>query len=407
MPQLARNAQAIKGAKCPPDKRQGQYTIEGVPNLYLIVSKTGTKSWQVRYKRRIEGKERLRSKPLGRFPAVGLKEATQARDALMAEVHKGADPVAQLKENRQQEIAPTLGELAERWMSKHVEKNLRQTTANFYHTCLQAFILPELGLTPADKVTRRDIIDLTEKIADESTPRMANSVGSTITTIYRWAEDHELVGVNPAYRIPKHVGNNVTRERILTDAEFPVFWRALNGTNFALIFRLLLASGQRVGEVVGAQVPEFDFENSDGPIWIIPKGRSKNKLPHVVPITPLALGLWHDALDCHANETHIFPAQRPSSNTPHIRRDSVTNAMTRIRTQHNFNDLVTHDLRRTVYTKLGKLRIASDIKSRCFNHIAAARSSKVAKNYDQWEYLDEKRAALTAWEDELMQLIKS
>lgn len=53
-----------------------------------------------------------------------------------------------------------------------------------------------------------------------------------------------------------------------------------------------------------------------------------------------------------------------------------------------------HDLRRTVVTGMGPLRIDRFIKSKVLNHIVRGES---IDHYDMWDYYDQKREALEKW----------
>ena len=52
-----------------------------------------------------------------------------------------------------------------------------------------------------------------------------------------------------------------------------------------------------------------------------------------------------------------------------------------------------HDLRRTMRTHLGKLRIPPHITERCLNHSLG----RIVQIYDLGDYIDERREALERW----------
>ena len=61
-----------------------------------------------------------------------------------------------------------------------------------------------------------------------------------------------------------------------------------------------------------------------------------------------------------------------------------------------------HDLRRTFRTRLPQLGIPADIRDRLMNHIP---TDVGTKHYDRYQYLDEKRAALMAWDASLSAIL--
>ena len=61
------------------------------------------------------------------------------------------------------------------------------------------------------------------------------------------------------------------------------------------------------------------------------------------------------------------------------------------------------DIRRTVETMLEALGISKETRAQLLSH---GISGVQAAHYDRHEYLDEKRAALVAWENRLMAVIR-
>lgn len=57
-----------------------------------------------------------------------------------------------------------------------------------------------------------------------------------------------------------------------------------------------------------------------------------------------------------------------------------------------------HDIRHTISTNLGHLRVAQEIIDRVMQH---AVGSRMSRTYNQWEYVDQKREALEKWADHL------
>ena len=77
--------------------------------LYLLVSKTGAKSWLLRIQR--DG--RRRDLGLGGYPAVSLADARAAAAAMKASVVKGADPTAEKRKRKLQAALPTFSVAAQ------------------------------------------------------------------------------------------------------------------------------------------------------------------------------------------------------------------------------------------------------------------------------------------------------
>ena len=126
--------------------------------------------------------------------------------------------------------------------------------------------------------------------------------------------------VNPADRVGRggRYGTQRVDERYLTDAEIVLFWRALSQSTIdertQLVLKLLLLTGQRPSEVRCAEAGELRLDG-EHPEWHLPgivrekgkppKRRTKNGLPHLVPLPPLPANLRSRACGRRAGRLSI------------------------------------------------------------------------------------------------------
>ena len=82
------------------------------------------------------------------------------------------------------------------------------------------------------------------------------------------------------------------RDRVLSDEEATAIWRAAGETThpFGAIVRLLMLTGQRREQVAGMTWAEL---SEDLATWMIPATRTKNGIPHLVPLSQPARELLH------------------------------------------------------------------------------------------------------------------
>ena len=142
----------------------------------------------------------------------------------------------------------------------------------------------------------------------------ANRCQSLVSGVMNWAVSEDLLDVSPTHGITKR-GAETVRQRVLSDAELKTFWGALRPTRIDDAIRLLLLLGQRREEVCYADKSELSVDT-----WSIPgrlTGRTKNKLPHIVPLTPYARKLFHDGF--HFYPTTLSPRSRHCSGARHQR----------------------------------------------------------------------------------------
>ena len=100
-----------------------------------------------------------------------------------------------------------------------------------------------------------------------------------------------LVDTNPVIGTNKAT-DEVHRDHVVWDHELATIWRACRDDDYGRTVRLLILTGQRREEIGAMEWGELDLA---GGLWSIPKGRTKNGLPHDVPLSPLALGLLADS----------------------------------------------------------------------------------------------------------------
>ncbi len=185
-----------------------------LPGFGVRVRPTGAMSYVVVY-RAGSG----RGAPVRRYTIANVGKAapeaarTRAKVILGAVAH-GHDPAGEKATERG---TLTISELADRFMSEHVEQKRKPGTAVFYRHLLDKVIKPELGATKADKVTRTQVARLHGSL--KRTPFQANRVLAVIGSMYTFAGRSGIVaeGMNPARRIEQF--KEQRRERFLTGKE--------------------------------------------------------------------------------------------------------------------------------------------------------------------------------------------
>jgi integrase len=212
---------------------------------------------------------------------------------------------------------------------------------------------------------------------------------------------------NPVLLVPKAIENG-PRERVLTDAELALIWRCTaHGGDYDCIVRLLLMTAARRDEVGAMEWSEFG--NGPPAVWTLPAGRSKNGVPHEVPLGPLALAQ--------------LPARRPGNrfvfSGPETRFSGWSQSKARLdrrmqkAMEENFLTVhgrparpgevslphwTLHDLRRTFSTWANETGIEPHIVEACLNHVSGAARRGVAGIYNKARYRAQKSAVLAVWE---------
>jgi integrase len=271
-----------------------------MPGFGVRVRASGAKSYVVVY-RAGSG----RGAPVRRYTIAGVGKITPASArtrarAILGQVAHGRDPAGDKTSERG---TPTIAELAERFLSEHVETKRKPGTAAFYRHVLMKIVMPELGTSKADKVTRTQIAKLHAKLHE--TPFQANRVLAVVGSMYAFAGRTGAVpeGTNPVRKIDKF--KEYRRERFLTGAELErlgaaireaetkgIPWdvdeakpkakhlpRAKNrfskiGPFAAAALRLLLLTGCRLREILHLRWEHVDLERG---LLFLPDSKSGRK----------------------------------------------------------------------------------------------------------------------------------
>jgi integrase len=182
-----------------------------LPCFGVRVRPTGAMTYMVVYRGGAGRGAPFRRFTVGTVGKITPEAARKRAKAILGAVAHGQDPAAERASERG---ALTLNELADRFMSEHVEQKRKPGTVVFYRHLLDKIIRPELGTTRADKVTRATVARLHGKLRE--TPFQANRVLAVIGSMYVFGGRNAAVpeGYNPSQRIEKFKEDR--RERFLT-----------------------------------------------------------------------------------------------------------------------------------------------------------------------------------------------
>ena len=195
---------AIKSLK--PKAERYEKWETGRKGFGIRVAPGGRKTWV--YLFRFEGKPRRMS--LGTFPQMGLS-AAHTRHAKAAEkLERGADPGAELVCQRKAEReAETVADLANEYIERYARKEKRSGDQD--ERTIARDIIPALGTRKAKDVSRRDIIQMLDKIEGRGSPVMRNRTASLISKLFVFGLDRGIVTASPAVGIkalqatPRHI----------------------------------------------------------------------------------------------------------------------------------------------------------------------------------------------------------
>lgn len=371
--------------------------------LYLDVTPGSATVWRYRY--RLNG--RREKITIGAYPKIGLAEARSHRRILAGKAElagkvEGIASPAQEREQKKQtertaKLAGTIKDLGARYLA-HLKAEGKKAASIDWH--VNSYITPELGSIRTPDLTAAQIRKLCDKIKGKA-PASAREVLGTIKRMLKFAVSDDLIPTNPAADInPGIYSPKEARERSLSTEELRTFLVACDGDGMSRLvtsaLRLIILTLARKNEVVKAPWSEFDLDSA---IWELPPERTKNRKPHMVPLSLHAVAILKAIRPDQGDEepianysSWVFPglAGKPLC-------DSTLNEALKSNEWFGLTRFTVHDLRRTASTILHEQGWNTDVIEKALNHTMPG----VRGVYNRAEYLDQRREMLQAWADYL------
>jgi|HubBroStandDraft_4_1064222.scaffolds.fasta_scaffold10689_1 integrase len=271
---------AVDALKPGPDGAETMLWDTEVKGFGCRVQRGGSKSYIVHYRVGSGRGAPLRKLTIGKHGAPWTPEtARKEARRLLGMIEGGADPAADKIARKE---APTVADLAERFLAEHAEAKRKASTATEYRRLLDRIILPALGKRKVIDITRHDIGKLHHGLRDA--PYQANRVLAVLSKMFNLAEQWGLRpdGSNPCRHVEKF--GERKRERMLSPAELARLGDALsthNGSPYAVAaVKLLMFTGARLGEVLGLRWDWIDFDRGEARL---PDSKSGAKTLHLPP----------------------------------------------------------------------------------------------------------------------------
>ena len=244
------------------------------------------------------------------------------------------------------------------------------------------------------KVVSFDIAVQLGRIAKDRGPIAANRSRSYLSTLYSWAIAEGLADANPVVGTNK--AEEISRDRVLGDEELRLVWSMAGEGDYGAIIRLLILTGQRREEVAAMRWSEVDFDKN---LWRIGAERTKNGLPHEVPL-PAEAAKVLKALGGREGRDLVFGSREgPFQGWGNAKIALDGRILAKMKGRDEKSGLKPwrlHDLRRTAATRMSELGVLPHVVEAVLNHISGHKAG-VAGVYNRASYGAEKRQALDLW----------
>lgn len=358
---------------------------------------------------------RQTSKSLGRYPALGLREAREKfREQISDPLQLGRNPKALVVV----EGKPTLGRMCDGYILTLTAREASGAVGAKWHLDRARKHIGDerisAELEPADIAAylEHEFRTGSRAIADKSRAWLHAAFNWAImsTHDYTVAQRRDWgMKSNPVSMVPSDSQASEPREFSLTPAELKAVWYGTRGDGFSLevgcLLRLIVCCGQRVQETLRTEGREIDLERG---LWTMPlkkrKGgrkpgaKAKALKPHVIPLPAHAVEIFKTLIAVHGDGP-LFPARHGAGVL--IEYHSVSRALARWldhpkRGKNKVrNDCQARDIRRTWKTLTEEAGLDPFTRDYIQQHAQGGTARQV---YDQSTYLGRMRDGMAKWE---------
>jgi integrase len=351
--------------------------------LYLVLQPSGSRSWCVRYR---HGGQ-TRKLTIGGYPQIDLKTARALAGKALRRNAEGHDP-AREKILARAAKANSVDRIVEEFMERHVRRSSRPRTAQETERLLRSHVLPRWRGRMVHEITRRDVLDVLDRVVDGGAPIAANRTLAAVRKFFNWAIARDVLAASPCAGIRPPSAERA-RDRTLSDDELRLVWQAADkiGRTFGPLVKLLALTGQRRDEVAQMRWDEIDIDNR---LWTLPPARVKNNQPHEVPLSAAARAVLE--VPRVAGSPFVLTNGGASAASGYSKGKRRLDALL----PADMPPWRLHDLRRTCASGMARLGINLPVIEKVLNH-ASGSFAGIVGVYQRHSFADEKRAALEAW----------
>lgn len=392
-----------------------------IPGLALRLGTGGTANWSFLLRVAGEGGVRANGKQLlgpkhrvnlGRYPQVSIAEARAKAASLLERAKKGVTPSEALN------LKPTAGNftvesLSQEFLHQYVYSR-ELDSAHKYEVAFATHINPRIGRQSAERLTREQVRSVMEAARiKRARPRgerggpiggveAARTAMAVLRHLYAWAIDEGKLSRedNPASRIDRNLPKKKARDVVLSLNEARIVWQAaeLTGYPFGTHVQLMLLTGCRCDEWASARVSWVDMDQA---LMVIPAGAYKSDHIHVVPLVSQAMELLKSIPKPRHGEYLLSSTdgRAPIQGVPKYFRSRLLDAILAVTGEKFAKTFTSHDLRRTVATRLAES--LGDEGDKLVKRVLGHSDGSVTAIYNRYGYVKEMRRALEQWANDL------
>jgi integrase len=373
----------------PADETDKTFYDDKVPALGLRFRAEGKPKWTLYFQRQ----GRQRRYVIGPR-SLKLEAARDAAQLLQGSIAKGVDIAQVRKDERKKTEQDTFGQAVEKYLEAR-EKGIwppnrpapRATTfaeIKRYLNSDEGYFRPLHRIAVAN-ISRDDVKKRLDEIGRTNGAVAAARARASLSTFFAWAIDAGQCETNPVTNISKQ-GERESRSRTLGFQEIARIWSAAGELGeYGKIVRLLFLTLCRRDEIGELECAELDKEAD---AIVLPGTRTKNKLDHLVPLSPLAQEIL-SGVTRRPGYPHVFGVRKGKPFS------GWSKAKAELDEEAGVDGWTLHDIRRSA-SALERVGIPESIVEALLNH-KRPKLSRTYKPHDLYKLAPEKREALNIW----------
>jgi integrase len=371
------------------------YYCDGA-GLYLQVSKTGSKSWIMRYT--LGGKSCEMG--LGSLNAFSLAEARVRAKAQRKLLADGKDPLAtkrsdQLKVRMAEASIITFDQAASAFYEANSPAWRNPKHGEQWRNSLSNYASPVIGSMPVSAVETAHVLRILSPIWSTKT-ETATRVRGRIEKVLDWAKVQGYrTGDNPAaWR--GHLSEVLPKPSKVADAghHAALPWSEIGGFMAALqamqgagarAMEIIILTATRTSEVLNAKWSEFDL---DGKLWTIPKERMKGFREHRVPLSDPVVALLSKLRAESGGGEYVFAGRKANTTLSNMAAMQTLRRMGR-------GEVTVHGFRSTFRDWCSESTAFS--RDVCEMALAHTIADKTESAYRRGDLIEKRRALMADW----------
>lgn len=375
------------------------YREQDSSGLYFLVKKSGSKSWQLRYKKNNGLWSWI---GLGPYPTISGSLARKKAINLLDKLSKGEaihnrNDVRQLNIDTENKKFKTL---IYDWLDTK-KPNWGNDTFDKAVKSIERHIIPKFGDRDFTQISPKEWFDFFQKLQRElGIYTQIEKLTSYCRNSYDWAKFQEKISFNPlegiTRHLDKHQGGNM---KFVEMEDFPTLIKDIHSypkRDMAIGLELFALLFPRPIEMRYATWDQFNLKKA---VWIKPAEIMKKSIIHGVPLPHQAVNLLRELEEYKTESNLLFPGR--NSLIEPISDNTFNQALNRLGYKGRQNP---HGFRHIASTALNnKFSDKEQVVEACLAHLKKG----VKGVYDKSAHFEERIGMMQWWADEIDRMVEN